>query len=338
MLALPAEVSRAFFARFGGHLTPIQEIAFARFEPCRDALVIAPTGSGKTEAAFVPLACALQARKRLGQTGLLALVVSPTRALASDLHRRMAAPLGKLGLCLDVATSDRDTRRASRQCDILIRTPEGLDVSLCHRPETLGTLSEVVIDEIHQYNQNPRGTQLAGLLHRLSDLIPGHRRSGISATLPESTGPERLRLLRNPIIAQTPPAGDLSLTIHHWTGRGREGVPHFLRSLRELGARKCIAFARSRARVEEVAALLDAEWLRGKCLVHHGSLSSTLRRQTEDRLKRLKTGIVVATTPWNWASTSAISIPASSLMCPLTTSPSCKELVGWAGGAGSAEL
>lgn len=292
---LPQPVRRVFFSRFGGHLRPVQDLAFQMVEPDRDCLITASTGTGKTEAAFVPIAIAAYARLN-EPVGIRALVVSPTRALATDLHTRMAPVFDALGLRLDVATGDKDSRRQGQPTDILIRTPEGLDGTICRHADDLKYVKDVLIDEVHVFLDSPRGTQLVGLLSRLETLGAVHRRFGLSATLPDVTLPSRARLLRDPVIVADEGGQGMDVIQHRWLGGDARGVPSFLEALRRHGCRKAIGFAKSKARVETLCQMLDTGFLRGKCLVHHGSTSSAIRREAEARLRKMQVGLVIATT------------------------------------------
>ncbi|TNF32498.1 MAG: DEAD/DEAH box helicase [Deltaproteobacteria bacterium] len=276
-------------------MRPVQEKALERLRTDRDGLITASTGSGKTEAAFLPVVEALLDRPREGGK-TRALVLSPTRALASDLHRRMAPVLEALGLRLDVATSDKNTVRDNEVTDVLIRTPEGLDITLCRRPGELSDITEVLIDEIHDFLKGPRGTQTAGLLARLDMSGVKARRIGISATIPDLTLPSRSRLLRDPIIIEDGDQQGLDVSYYDWVRAGREGGEAFVDFLRELGSRKLIGFARSKRRVEDLCGWLSTGFLRENCMAHHASLSSSGRRAVEERLRKARVGLVVATT------------------------------------------
>ena len=294
-LDVPLPVHRAFFSRFGGRLRPIQEATFGQIEPDRDVLITAGTGTGKTEAAFVPVVCELLAGdstdNRLG-----VLIVSPTRALATDLHARMAPIFEALGLRLDVATGDKNTRRPGKPADALIRTPEGLDNTLCRQPDDLKAVRAIIIDEVHVFLGNARGTQLIGLLDRLNTLAGPHRRLGVSATVPDMTLPARARMLRDPMVIEETSSQSLNIIRHQWLGDDAKGVDSFLKLLREQECRKAIGFARTRARVERLCQILNTGFLRGNCLVHHGSTSSAMRKEAEARLRKMRVGLVIATT------------------------------------------
>lgn len=290
------QVHRAFFARYGGRLRPIQERAFDLLQDARDGLVMAQTGSGKTEAVLVPVAQRLISAEPPDQRQLRALVISPARALASDLHRRMAPIFAELGLRMDVATSDRRTL-GKTPTDILIRTPEGLDSDLCHRAAWLSGVEDVVIDELHKFLEDARGTQLAGLLAQLSAIAPTHRRLAISATVPDVEAPARARLLRDPIIVEDPAeSGSLDVIFHDWVGNTEQAAESFVRNLGEKGIRKAIGFVGRKARAETLAHLLNRGFLRGKCFPHHADLSSSDRRRIEEQLRHLPVALVVATT------------------------------------------
>ena len=296
MIVDTLRVRRAFFARFGGKLRPLQTLAFETFEANRDGLVTAPTGMGKTEAVFVPLAERLLARPRDQQGQLGALIISPTRALATDLHKRMSPIFEQLGLRLDVATGDKNTVSKSQPSDALIRTPEGLDSTLVRKPSELRFLLDVVIDEIHTFLDNPRGTQLVGLLHRLTALSPQHRRLGISATLPNPQIVEDVGLLRaNFVSVSVEDDASIDFVQHHWVGEEAVGVPGFLQFLKNTGVKKSIGFVRSRKRAEQVTHWMNQGFLRANVFVHHGSLSPKHRRETEEQLRTRRIALIIAT-------------------------------------------
>ncbi len=141
-----------------------------------------------------PLAAPRQAR------GVRILYISPLKALNNDVYRNLQVPLeGILAASeadgdplppLLVAVRTGDTPQADRQKlvrhppDILITTPESLHLMLTSRARsTLGSLSHVIVDEIHALCPNKRGVFLALLLERLEALNPaGFVRVGLSAT------------------------------------------------------------------------------------------------------------------------------------------------------------
>jgi len=295
-MELPDKVRRAFFAKYGGRLRSIQTAALEDILKERDALVMAATASGKTEAVFLPIVLRLLGEKFQDEAGLSALVVSPTRALASDLYDRMAPVFGELGLRLGVATSDRKIA-VTPPPHAMIRTPEGIDFDLCRRSSSLCNVADVVIDELHLFLDSPRGTQLAGLLVRLTRISDSHRRIGLSATISNTESPANIRLLRNPIVvSDNIEKGSPRVIWHTWYQQRQEHeTDRFIARLRREGVRKAIGFTRSRARAEKMAHLLNRGFLSRSSFSHHADLSSQQRREIEDRFRRAKVGLIVAT-------------------------------------------
>jgi ATP-dependent Lhr-like helicase len=148
-----------------------------------DVLILAGTGSGKTEAVLAPLAQRwLPAMRREG--GCTILYVTPTRALANDLLRRIEPPMEALGLRVGVRHGERNDLSRARKPDLLITTPESLDVLLTGRDAALQSVRGVVLDEIHLLYNTQRGFQLGVLLKRL-DAFTGTvcQVVGLSATV-----------------------------------------------------------------------------------------------------------------------------------------------------------
>ncbi len=166
------------------------------------ALILAPTGTGKTLAAF--LWCLdrlmLQPLPQGHRKGCRILYVSPLKALAVDVERNLRSPLvgmanmaRRMGVdfrepSISVRTGDtpqRERARFSRQpSDILITTPESLYLLLTSQAaEALRTVDTVIIDEIHALVPTKRGAHLALSLERLEALAKRPiQRIGLSAT------------------------------------------------------------------------------------------------------------------------------------------------------------
>lgn len=212
-----APATRTWFSRAFGSPTPVQSRAWEAIGRGENALVIAPTGSGKTLAAF------LSAIDRLGRSevdrngaapartgarrkndpprGVRVLYVSPLKALGVDVERNLRRPLGgitdaadELGehwapISVGVRSGDtpaRERRRlVTRPPDVLITTPESLYLMLTSKArDTLRTVETVIVDEIHSFAGEKRGTHLTLSLERLDDLLAHPaQRVGLSATV-----------------------------------------------------------------------------------------------------------------------------------------------------------
>ncbi|GJD33715.1 ATP-dependent Lhr-like helicase [Methylobacterium aerolatum] len=175
----------------------------------RSALLVAPTGAGKTLAGFLPSLVALSERgaRPVKGAGLHTLYVSPLKALAVDIARNLEAPIDGMGLPIRVETrtgdtpSHKRTRQVSRPPDILLTTPEQLSLLIAHREaaDLFANLQCVILDELHALVTSKRGDLLSLALARLRRLSPGLVSIGLSATVRE---PDELRKY---LVAQTEP-------------------------------------------------------------------------------------------------------------------------------------
>ncbi|MCJ2051928.1 ligase-associated DNA damage response DEXH box helicase [Methylobacterium sp. J-070] len=166
----------------------------------RSALLVAPTGAGKTLAGFLPSLVALSERgaQPLKPKGPHTLYVSPLKALAVDIARNLDAPIAEMALPVRVETRTGDTpahkrtRQISRPPDILLTTPEQLALLIAHREASafFSGLRCVILDELHALVTSKRGDLLALALARLHRLSPGLAAIGLSATVRE---PDELR-------------------------------------------------------------------------------------------------------------------------------------------------
>lgn len=166
------------------------------------ALILAPTGTGKTLTAFLWCLDRLMLHPRAAdrKKGTRIVYVSPLKALAVDVERNLRSPLAgianfarKRGVSfheptISVRTGDTPQRERARYrrdpADILITTPESLYLLLTSQAsEVLRTVDTVIIDEIHALVPTKRGAHLALTLERLEALVKKPlQRIGLSAT------------------------------------------------------------------------------------------------------------------------------------------------------------
>ncbi|MEX0808589.1 MAG: ligase-associated DNA damage response DEXH box helicase [Dongiaceae bacterium] len=200
--ALPASFRRWFAAR-GWRPFPHQLAMIDVDRAGRSALLIAPTGAGKTLAGFLPslIALAGNAPNKTADepgrnpakrgTGLHTLYISPLKALAVDIHRNLEIPIAEMNLAIECETRTGDTpahkrrRQRRKPPQILMTTPESLALLLSYAdtPTIFGRLERVVVDELHALANTKRGDLLALGLARLQSLSPDLRRVGLSATV-----------------------------------------------------------------------------------------------------------------------------------------------------------
>ncbi|GAA4403947.1 ATP-dependent helicase [Fodinibacter luteus] len=216
--------------------TPAQEGAWDAISSGHHALVVAPTGSGKTLSAF------LWALDRLASEPLpqerrercRVLYVSPMKALAVDVERNLRSPLvgvrhaaTRLGLPepdITVAVRSGDTPADERRAfartptDVLITTPESLFLILTSAArEALAGVETVILDEVHALAGTKRGAHLALSLERLDALLPRPaQRIGLSATVRPVEEVARFLAGGRPVEVVQPPSTkewDLSVVV-----------------------------------------------------------------------------------------------------------------------------
>lgn len=303
MASLPERFEKWFAAK-GWRLRAHQAEMLAAAEDGADALLIAPTGAGKTLAGFLFSLVALAATPR---TGLHTLYVSPLKALGTDIARNLQIPVAEMGLSVSIETRSGDTpaNRRARQKDvapnILLTTPESLLLLLSQENSAayFGELACVVVDEIHALAGTKRGDQLALCLSRLRALS-ATRIVGLSATVAH---PEAMRRFVGPgarlVLAEAGAAPEITLALPEkeipWSGHmGLKSAELVLQKIAQ--AKMSIIFVNTRAQAE----LLFAEiWRHNEenlpIAIHHGSLDIAQRRKVEAAMAEGRLRGVIAT-------------------------------------------
>ena len=298
------EPFQGWFTTRGWAARPHQIAMLEAAQSGESVLFIAPTGGGKTLAGFLPSLVDLAERPR---DGLHTLYVSPLKALATDIARNLTAPVTEMGLPIRIETRTGDTpgNRRARQKQtpphLLLTTPESLAV-LIASPDAarfFGSVSAIVMDEVHALAGTKRGDQLALCVARLSALAPSMRRIGLSATV---AWPDQIRAFvgADRIISVSdgaPPSLNIMLPEGRlsWGGHmGLEAAPGILARIREAGM--TIVFVNTRAQAE---LLFQALWRLNDPMLpiglHHGSLEIEQRRKVEAAMAAGHLRAVVAT-------------------------------------------
>ena len=355
----------AVAAWFGGSFagpTPAQQRAWPAIQSGRHVLLAAPTGSGKTFAAFLT---AVDELVREGVAQGLAdetrvVYVSPLKALSNDIQRNLTAPLAGIREALRTAgLPDVEIRTVVRTGDtpqherarmwrrpphIVVTTPESLYILLGSESgrRMLATTRTVIVDEIHAVASSKRGTHLALSLERLQALTGRPlRRIGLSAT--QRPIEEVARFLvgddgdcavidtgetRRRDIALELPAAPLEAVMSGevWT----QVYDRLAQLVREH--RTTLVFVNTRRLSERLARHLSERLGTEHVMAHHGSLARERRHQAEQRLKRGELKALVATASLELG----IDIGDVDLVCQLSSPRSINALLQRAGRAGHA--
>lgn len=306
--ALPPAFAR-WFADRGWRLREHQRAMLDAADRGLDALLIAPTGGGKTLGGFLPSLVDLAAGGGTG--GLHTLYVSPLKALANDIARNLEAPIREIGLDIrhEVRTGDtsqgRRDRQRKRPPQILLTTPESLAllVSYPGAADLFAGLRRVVLDELHALAESKRGALLSLGLARLRALAPEARFAGLSATVAD---PDALLRYLTPepgraVMVRGEPGAepDLRLLIPDrrmpWAGTmALYAVPDVYALIR--ASRLTLVFVNTRARAELV---FGALWRLNRdnlpIALHHGSLDAAQRGKVEAAMAGGSLRAVVAT-------------------------------------------
>jgi ATP-dependent Lhr-like helicase len=287
------------------------------------ALLVAPTGGGKTLAGFLPSLVELAGRgprPAFGPgSGVHTLYLSPLKALTTDVERNLMTPIREIGLNIHVESRTGDTKQSKKQRqrefppDILLTTPEQLALFCAWdgARSYFADLKCVVLDEVHAIWSGKRGDLLALGLGRLQQFAPGMRRVALSATVddPEmiadwlrprglpspARGEGKIQIVRGDPGA--PPVVDVLVSEGKvpWAGHtGQHAIPEVYDAIRRSGM--TLIFVNTRWQAEFVFQQLwginDDDL---PIALHHGSLAAEQRRKVEAAMARGDLRAVVCT-------------------------------------------
>lgn len=283
-------------------LRPIQEAAGRMvFETDHNLILLAPTASGKTEAAFLPAISQVEDWSE----GVKILAISPLIALINDQVSRVYE------LCADfdipvLAWHGEASRQAKKRLEdhpsgIVFITPESLEAMLSGRPGQVSRLFSrldwIIVDELHHFLSGNRGIQLRSLLARLSYYREKPvRYIGLSATIAQENYPDCKSFFptdKPTSILLDRNKNPLEIDLHFYSGRSIQvGLASSSGSdslydgiYRDCLRESMLIFPNSRRRVEEIANALKRRAVRDQADVsifaHHSSVEKGLRLEAE---------------------------------------------------------
>ncbi|MBA4755258.1 MAG: ligase-associated DNA damage response DEXH box helicase [Sphingobium sp.] len=274
------------------------------------ALLVAPTGAGKTLAGFLPTLADLieQPTDRLHT-----LYVSPLKALAVDVRRNLLTPIEEMALPIRVETrtgdtpSDRKARQRIKPPHILLTTPESLSLLLSYPDAALmfADLQTVIVDEVHAFATQKRGDLLSLSMARLQRINPGLRRVALSATVADVDAYRAWLAPDGDIDTVATVLGEAgaepNVTILIPQGRvpwsGHSGKYAASQVMAEIAAHQTtLVFCNTRGLAELIfQELWSANDANLPIAIHHGSLSIEARRKVESAMADGKLRALVAT-------------------------------------------
>jgi len=296
--------------------TEPQKMAIPEILEGRNVLIIAPTGSGKTEAAMLPILSKML-EQGVEKPGIYVLYITPLRALNRDLLDRIRWWGQRVGFRVDVRHGDTDKADRQRQSKepphILITTPEMLQAIMTGRRllDHLKELRWVVVDEVHELAEDKRGVQLSLALERLRHHVGrDFQIVGLSATVGSPVevakflvGNDRpfkvvlvnfTRYMQLDVVRPRPTTE--AVKIAEASGFHPDVVAR-LRLIKELieKNRSTLVFVNTRSMAELLGFRLSYLYNDLPVAVHHSSLSKMVRISVEERLKKGELKAVIAT-------------------------------------------
>ena len=274
------------------------------------ALLVAPTGAGKTLAGFLPTLADLIDHPT---EGLHTLYVSPLKALAVDVRRNLLTPIEEMGLPIRVETrtgdtpSDRKARQRARPPQILLTTPESLSLLLSYPDAQImfAHLRTIIVDEVHAFATQKRGDLLNLSMARLQTINPDLRRVALSATVADVDAYRAWLAPDGDIGAVTPVLGEAGADPHvailipegrvPWSGHsGRYAAAQVMAEIQSRSTTLIFCNTRGLAELifQDLWSANDANLPIG---IHHGSLSIEARRKVESAMAAGKLRALVAT-------------------------------------------
>jgi ATP-dependent Lhr-like helicase len=293
----------AIVARLGwSSLRPVQELAGEAILAGQNALILAPTAGGKTEAGFFPVLSSLMDEPPAAGAGTGVLYIAPIKALLNNQADRFGLYTEMVGLRRFVwhgDVADREKRVFLREpADVLLTTPESLEVMLISprvdAERILGSVRAVIIDEIHALAGTDRGAHLMSVIERIASLVPGDlQRIGLSATVgnPEALSKWLGGSSRRPGVVVNPPRVPARRQLECIFRSEDRRLAH--EAARLAHGQKSLFFCQTRKTAEGVAA--EMQRVGTNVMVHHSAVAREERARVEEKFHSASDVCIVCT-------------------------------------------
>ena len=296
----PPRLQEAIVSRLGWtSLRPVQDLAGEAILDGKNAVVLAPTAGGKTEASMFPALANLIENE---PEGVGVIYVAPIKALLNNQEDRLGTYAEMVGLRRfvwhgDVPENERNKFKKD-PAQILMTTPESLEVMLVSPKfpvaRVFKDLRMIVIDEVHAMAGTDRGAHLMSVLERLATFTTNDiQRVGLSATVgnPEYILSWLKGTSKRDGVVVNPPKEPAKRDLH--VGLFETTLDLAGEASARAFGKKSLFFCQSRALTESVA-----ERMRGRgtdVFVHHSSVSLEERRAAEERFHGGTNACIVCT-------------------------------------------
>ncbi|MCS7121397.1 MAG: DEAD/DEAH box helicase [Archaeoglobaceae archaeon] len=269
-------------------LTDMQKKARELILSGEDVIIVAPTGTGKTEAAIIPI---FEKLLEMEKKSLLVLYITPLRALNRDMFRRLIKIAEKLKIRVEVRHGDTPQRDRVKQSknppEIMITTPETFQILFLGKrlKESLKNIKFVVIDEIHELADSKRGVQLSIALERLREYT-NFQTIALSATVGDPEKVAKFFGMKNVKVV----SGEKEKKYEFYILKDKKDNLELIKEI--LKKENALIFVNTR-RTSEALGLR----LKEKCEVevHHGSLSREVRIEAEEKFAKGELRALVCT-------------------------------------------
>ena len=279
----------------------------------KNVLGIAPTGTGKTEAALLPVLHQLLRGEK--NDSIEALYITPLRALNRDMLSRIEWWGEELGISVgvrhgDTSQSDR-TKQLKKPPRLLVTTPESLNAMLCapKMGEKLAGVKCVIIDEVHEMAESKRGVQLVLELERLAARAGDFQRLCLSATIGDPKYIAEFMFSDRPYeLVKVPLSKDIEISVENPSPNEDDRkqsvklstTPVVAARLRRMSQllrehKGVLTFVNTRSNAEMLSSRLAAYEKDHKVDVHHSSLSKDVRVLAEKGFKSGETKALIST-------------------------------------------
>ncbi len=288
-------------------LTEIQKIVIPKIKNGKNIIFRAPTGYGKTLAAFLPILDKLNPDLE----GIQMLYITPLKSLNRDIFKNIIKISNKMGIEVDIRHGDTTAYERSNQVNMpphcLITTPETVQSMFLSKKlvEKMKNIKFVIVDEVQSLMESKRGTQFSVALERLR-MLAKFQTIGISATIADFEETKKYLSAEESVSFSGDKKYEIEVTYPNFNASdealaSKENISKLVaNSLRYISdeiqkSKSTIIFTNTRETAELLGSRLN-KFLKGKKMeVHHSSLSKEVRTEIESKFKIGEIDVMIST-------------------------------------------